>query len=247
MTKIITMARAAFTVAPLLLAGMFFTLPSFAASRDFDLAAFTRIDASSGIGVIISPGKTQSVRVETKNNKDFQYLQLFVKAGELHASINYSMLDFLFKGGLFAGRPTIKVFITLPKLSEAKASLGADVQISEMNGTKLTFTASTGAIVDLSLLAYDAYALTASSGALIDGSGSCLSAKASATSGGHINIADLRCETAQANASSGASISLFASGAIAAKASSGARITIAGNPQAVDANTSSGGSIGNPD
>ncbi len=247
MTKIITMARLAFMVTPLLLAGVFFALPSFAASRGFDLAAFTRIDAASGISVIVSPGENQAVRAQTKNSKDFQYLQLFVKEGELHASINYSMLDFLFKGGMFTGRPTIKVFITMAELSEAKASLGANVQISEMNGTKLTFTASTGALVDLSLLTYDAYALTAASGAVINGSGSCLSAKASAASGGHIKIADLRCKTVQANASSGASISLFASGAVAAMASSGAHITIAGNPQAVDANTSSGGSISNPE
>jgi len=245
MPKFTTPMRAALALMALVPASVLLALPGFAQTRVFDLSAFDKIDVSSGIIMNVTPAPSQSVRVEAAGDKDFDFLELFVKDGELHASTNYSLIDYILRGWFFNTGPLIKISVSMPELSAVTTSGGADLTINAMSGNDLSADVSSGAGVNLVSLAYAFYTLNASSGASIVGAGTCVIVEAGASSGASINIADLGCKTAHVSATTGAAISLFASGTIVASASSGASINISGNPETLDANASSGGSITN--
>jgi len=245
MTKTTTPEHSAQLLPALVAALLFFASPGYAQTRVFDLSAFDKINVSSGITMNVTPGPSQSVQVEVPDNKDFDYLELFVKDGELRASTNYSLIDYILRGWFFNTGPVIKISVGMPELGALKASGGADLSVNAMSGNDLSADVSSGASVNLVSLDYAFYTLEASSGATIVGAGTCVIVEAGASSGASINIADLGCKTAHASATTGAAISLFASGTITASASSGATINISGNPETLNANASSGGSINN--
>ncbi len=218
-----------------------------AQTRNYDFEAFVAIDASSGIEVVVSQGAPQTVRVEARDEADFDNLELSVKDGTLSAATDYSLLDFIFGGGLLGmafddGAP-LKVFITIPELEALQASSGAHITLSDFTGASLTSRASSGADINLAALAFQNVSLSASSGADIEASGTCISLTGNASSGADISASTLECSSVQANASSGANLEVFASEQVNANASSGADITISGNPQASEINSSSGGDI----
>jgi len=218
-----------------------------AESRDFDLAPFSQIDASTGIDVRVKQGDKQGVRVEARNSDDFKHLELSVQNGRLEAATEYSFLDFVFSGGLlgavFSDRPSLIVHITIPELEHVGASSGANVTVDRVNGQDLRAGASSGGDIELRDITYQNVSLSASSGADLKAGGTCIAVSGNVSSGADINAGNLECKDARANASSGGDLTLFASGSADANASSGGDITIAGDPQRIDVNTSSGGDI----
>lgn len=223
------------------------TLPALAESRDFNLDAFDKIAASSGIVVDVVPGEQQMVRVDAKSDNDFKHLQMDVHNGTLRVSTDYNLFDFIIDGGLvgsiFRDGPGLKVFVTLPALEQVSVSSGATAELHELTGENFSASASSGADIILDDVGYENLILSASSGADIRASGTCATIEGNVSSGADVNATELECASARANASSGGDIAVFASDAVSANASSGGDIRVMGNPEARDLNTSSGGDI----
>ena len=85
--------------------------------------------------------------------------------------------------------------------------------------------------------------LDSSSGSQMNVSGTAQSLKASCSSGANLNASKLVSDKADVSASSGADLDVHVTKDLKAHASSGAGITVYGNPTTRDTNSSSGGDV----
>lgn len=223
-------------------------IPALAETRTYELSDFDSISIATGIEAVVEVGDTQSVSVEIDDPDLFDKLEIDVRGTTLRASIELSFLDNLLSGGLlgaiFADRAGVKMHITVPELTGVEASSGAHVRVDEMQGDTVRLETSSGAVITAMNLNAESVRADASSGAkLTVDKGACQSVDAASSSGASVDLRGLECSDARARASSGASLRLFASDRIDADASSGASIRIAGDPDGVRVESSSGGSI----
>lgn len=209
-----------------------------AASKTFELEAFTSVDISSGLNAEISIGDVQSVRAESPRQEAIDELIVEVSNGKLTASTDWNLLDFL----SFGERETT-LFITVPALGSATASAGADINATGISGDRVTLSSSSGADIDAKAVAGKSLEITVSSGADIDVEGACSSAIIDVSSGASLKADKLECAEIAVNASSGSDADVFASASLKANASSGADIEVYGKPASVDEEASSGGEI----
>lgn len=237
-------ARAALTAA---IAGLALTATAHAQSRDFQLDGFDKVDIATGLDARISLADRFSVRAESRSQDALDNLQLAVEDGVLVARIERNFLDFILSGGLVGmllnSGNAATLDITLPALTAASASSGADVQLHAIHGDALRLEASSGADIalrDAQLRQLDA---NASSGSDIEIAGSAERVRFNASSGSGIDADDLEAREGELQASSGASIKARLTEMVRAAASSGSDIDIAGNPGRRDVDAASGGDI----
>lgn len=219
-----------------------------AESRTFELAAFDRISVASGIHADVTVGPEQSVTVEADDPEVFDKLKIEVGGDRLDARFDFNLIDTILGGGImsaiFGDNAPVVLTVTVPALVEAESSSGARVRIDEMQGERLRLDASSGASLSVASTAADAIDAEASSGATLTiEAGACRSFGADASSGASLRAEALECENVRAGASSGASLDISANGSLDANASSGGSIHVAGDPDQVSVNSSSGGSI----
>ncbi|MEH6502172.1 MAG: head GIN domain-containing protein [Pseudoalteromonas distincta] len=220
---------------------LFVTSAALAETRSFDLSTFDEIHVFSGIKAEIVVGGDQSVVVEAESDDDFDKLEISVRNGKLSIGLDRG----LFGGwrGLFSKGPDITAFVTVPILTGLDGSSGAGVQAKGMSGQYLTVEASSGASITVEEISGEDISVSASSGAVIDASGTCGHLGGEVSSGGNLDLARLECKDVRVDASSGGNASVFASVSINADASSGSNIDVAGGPDDIEIDVTSGGDI----
>lgn len=186
-----------------------------AATRDYDVASFDKVDAAAGVTVKITVGGAQSVAAETEG-EDFDHLVVAVKDGWLRVKRDSNGLR-------WRRLPNYTVRVSMPALNASDVSSGADLSAEG--------------------IAAGAYRAEASSGGNATLAGTCDAITAEASSGGSLDAKGLECKTADVDVSSGGNARLFASESVNGDASSGGSAKIYGKPAQVSKDTSSGGSI----
>jgi hypothetical protein len=226
--------------AALILAGTIVAMNStnaLAASRTLELPAFTKASISSGIEAKFVVGATQSVMVGADNAADFDNVHITVVDGRLKASMDFDFWDFI-----TFSRHTISLTVASPSLQSLNADSGARVDATGMAGDVM-IAASSGADLRVHNIAAGAATIDASSGSTIWLEGSCDTADVQNSSGALIGAARFECTDLDVQASSGSSALLHAKRQVNAFVSSGAKVSLGGNPEHVDDEVSSGGDV----
>lgn len=222
--------------------------PALAETREYaDLGTFEAINASAGLSVVVTYAEDQQVTAEANEADAFERLKIEVEDGTLIITQDGNLLDFILDGGvvgaLFRSNDNITVHVTTPDLKAADVSAGADMSVTGFTLGSLTASSSSGADLELVDLSAGSLQLSSSSGADLDATGTCTTLDASASSGADLDAANIECDAGNLNASSGASLSARITGGVSVDVSSGADVTIYGDPDSTDLNQSSGGSI----
>ncbi|WP_299728247.1 head GIN domain-containing protein [Devosia sp.] len=216
-----------------------------AESRDFDLKGFTKVEINTGINATVTLGDAFSIHAESANKDLLDKLEVTLDGDTLSASVDQNFLDFIFNGGVVGqllGANNLTLAITLPTLTGVSASSAADVDVTGAKGD-LDINASGGADLAITGSALGAVRVDASSGSDVSLAGTCTSLTAQTSTGADLKAADLQCASATIDASSGGDVSVFASASIKAEASTGADVTVGGNPADQALDRSSGGDI----
>lgn len=201
-----------------LAAGVFaFTLaaPAFAGSQDYAVSGFDQVSASAGVRVILKQGE---FAVHAQGPSDhMDELRIEKRGSQLIVSrkSNWGLFG-------FGSRRQFTVTVSAPSYREVNVSSGADLE-GAFRASDLRVTVSSGADVRLS--------------------GECAALSANVSSGGNLDGRDMACRSGRLNASSGGDMQANVSERAEASASSGGAISVRGNPQTFESNTSSGGSV----
>jgi hypothetical protein len=191
---------------------------------------FTEVAAQEGLMVYVTQANDFKIEVEADENI-IDLIRTDVKNGRLriHAEQNI-------------GRATKKIFVSLPDVSELRASSGAHLKTENtIKSDELVVDGSSGAILDVEVVSQE-LEIEASSGANLKVVGNTDSADVDASSGGNINAKDLQTRTCIADASSGGNVKIQVSKSLMADASSGGSISYAGDPS-VEKKKSVSGSV----
>ncbi|WP_027834324.1 head GIN domain-containing protein [Maritalea myrionectae] len=224
--------------------GAFFVAsnPAFAdETREYDFADFSKIEISESVEGSLVQSNSFSIQA-TAADKELLDSLVIEKTGttlKIHRK-EESLLKSL--TSLFGGQSP-KVVVTMPFLSAAHASAGAELMIETFSTENIELLASSGADLDAKGLTAISVKADSSSGADIELAGTCDQAEFSSSSGADLDAGSLECNSVLVDASSGADASVFASDNLEANASSGADINVRGNPSTTQTNTSSGGEI----
>ena len=136
-----------------------------------------------------------------------------------------------------------KVYLTASDIVKIKATSGANVRSENtISADEFDVRTSSGANVRLMLDVSDLICNT-SSGSDARLKGTTGSFMANSSSGSNIRAKELISKSCNADVSSGANISVNVTGTLEANASSGGGIRYSGNPESIQKNSSSGGSI----
>jgi hypothetical protein len=181
-------------------------------ARAYTLSGFSRLAVGSNVAVTLRRGPFH-VEAQSRDG-DLSRLIIETRGDELSIS-SQSMFT--------AGRsPTYAVTITAPTWTAMDVSAGAAVEGADLDLADIAIDAATGASLTLS--------------------GACDAATINIASSAAANLADLRCRAATVDASGGASLAIYASETARVTASTGAAITVGGDPD-LTSETSSGGVI----
>lgn len=205
-------------------------------SEERSVNGFTKISASNAIDLYITEGTSKKITVETNYAEVLPLIQTEVKSGELRVSLKKE------------NRPKykslkMKVHVQASKLTEINATSAADIySVGVLTTDDIKLSATSGADINLQLTARN-ISCSSTSGSDIKLKGTATSARVNASSGADIDMKEMIVENVTASATSGSDIDLHVTGDLKASATSGSDITYRGNPQNVDQNRSSGGSI----
>jgi len=214
-------------------------LTAFAETRTFDLSGFDGVSAAEGIRVIIDVGERFSVIAESDEPRQIERLVLDVRRGTLRARMDNRPFSFTRTKGW-----KVTVRISMPELTQAETSSGAELVADDVSGAAIELVASSGSALRISAMTGDAISANASSGARIEASGgTCGSLSAVASSGSFLDLSSVECTDVKVDASSGSEAGVFANRLIDANASSGASVRVYGTREQIEINSSSGGNI----
>lgn len=214
------------------------TLPAAAAARTYDSAPFTGVRIESSLNASIEIGAVQSIRAETADVADLDKLRFEVVDGHLRAWIDRDLWDL----ALF-NNPRVTITIVTPSLIALSADAASNVVASAMTGDKVSIDVASGADITVRRIAARLADLSASSAGTLDLSGTCANGNVQISSGASISGKALECVDLAIEASSGGSGILFASGQVDAQVSGGANVQLAGHPDHVDDEVSSGADV----
>ncbi|MEM8770068.1 MAG: head GIN domain-containing protein [Pseudomonadota bacterium] len=186
-------------------------------TREYDLAPINAIKIATGVSGEVTVGSVQSIRVETDKG-DFEDLVVKVENGRLTVRHDWD-------GNWLSRRkkPRYKLLATVTELDEIDASSGAAITAEGIDSADFSVDASSGANVVVV--------------------GKCGDVSVDISSGANVNARDLQCSNAAVDASSGANAKVYAENEADAEASSGALVTVYGEPTKVTADKSSGGTV----
>lgn len=196
---------------------------------------FKAVTVSSGINLLIGQGSTVKVVVEAEENL-LPYIKTEVSGEVLRIGIKGSF-------GNFHSHKPINVYVTAKELKALEVNSGSRLKTeNKIQAGNLKISSSSGSsfLAEIDCTNLDASSSSGSSGVI---SGSAKSIEAESSSGSSLVALDLKAEKGKVSASSGSSVSVKVTGEIRAHASSGARISVSGNPSVRDTDSSSGGSI----
>lgn len=193
---------------------------------------FVRINASRGLDVYITKSKNISLEVEADENLH-ELIETEVKDGTLYITAKKNIYTASAK----------KIHVSADNINEIQVNSGAEVYSENtFTSEKLVLSVSSGAYAKMDLKVGE-LTCESSSGAGMELIGEANSLNASSSSGSDIKAYGLTAKDCIASASSGSVIKLNVTNSFEGNASSGADIKFKGNPERIDKNNNSGGSI----
>lgn len=193
---------------------------------------FNKVEANSGIHVVIEQADSISIVVEADDNIISHILTRFEN--------NTLIVD---TDDGFNTENTPKVTVKMPIISGLSATGGSKITTNNRLITdQIKVNSNSGSQVEAEVEA-DFISIETSSGSSTAVSGIALKQETTATSGSEINTSDLNTNEVYANGSSGSSTSVNPIVKLNAKASSGASIVYKKTPKILTKKESSGGSI----
>lgn len=202
-------------------------------TKERNTGSFTGVRVSSGIDVYLRQGNDISVAVEADENLH-EYIVTEVKNGVLHVyTDNVNIRDAESK----------KVYVTMDKITSVRTSSAGDViGKTPVSADKLELSASSAGNITLQVTAREIEVNISSSGDItLNGEADILNANLS--SAGDLNAFGLKVKEADISASSAGDADVNVSNRLKARASSAGDINYMGNPEYVDAHSSSAGGI----
>lgn len=190
------------------------------------------VKASNGLEVFLVESYLQIVSVEADENLQEHIITELID-GTLYVKTDKNIRNAKSK----------KITIAFVELEGLQASSGASIKsLSSMLSDDLYVKASSGSQMDLSLVARELIA-ESSSGSTINLRGQARNFSSKASSGSSIDAKELESIYCTSKASSGAGITLNIIRSLDAKASSGGNIKYYGEPEVVNQNKSTSGSV----
>ncbi|MCE1200000.1 MAG: DUF2807 domain-containing protein [Marinilabiliales bacterium] len=201
-------------------------------SQDRNLSGFDAIKVSSGIELVMNQDNTEKVVVEADENIQ-PILKTEVRGSELRIYMEESILH----------AKKMKVYVTLKQLKSLHASSGSEAKSTgPINSDELRIDASSGSEVHMEVVC-KSISLSSSSGSELNVSGTTQSVYAESSSGSDLKASHLIAEKGNVTSSSGAELTINITKDVQAHASSGAEITVLGNPASRNSDSSSGGEV----
>jgi hypothetical protein len=207
-----------------------------AATRTYELDGFEKVSVATGVTADIRIGSPRSIVAETRSS-GFDDLRVTVEGNVLR--IERPRRSWF----SFSRRANYQVHIVTPVLSAVAASSGAEVDVMGTVRGDFSLDASSGSEVEVSAVQGGNVRVSTSSGSDVSIAGNCLSLEAQASSGSDLDADGLRCENVSIRTSSGSDASVVATRSVTGRASSGSDIRVAGNPQLVQVEKSSGADV----
>jgi hypothetical protein len=200
-----------------------------------NISPFTSLKVSAGVKVFLTQGNEIKLDVEGSES-DVEDLVIENKGSTLH--IYYESMKFW----EFKDR-NAKVYLTAVTLESISVSSGAEVLgQNQVKSSALEIDASSGSQITLNVNT-ESLSLDASSGCDVNITGTTSSVSTESSSGSDIDAEGLTAKSGVLRSSSGASTRVTVTSEVDAKASSGASITVFGNPSIRNTDSSSGGSV----
>lgn len=208
----------------------------------FDYDGFDRVHARQGVTVQIVVGDEYSITAQAKSG-DIDRLRIRQKGDQLSVGRKTGG----WRWGLWDAvrQEEFLVEITMPIITDLRASSGATAMLSGDGIDGVDITASSGSFASVSDVTGGDVALDASSGATLRVSGVCVDLQAEASSGSTVDATELKCATAELSASSGSLVQAWASDTATVEGSSGASLQLAGGAQIAAIDLSSGAALRN--
>lgn len=199
--------------------------------RNLD-ASFTKIDASSGVEVIVEQGAQTEVEVEVDDNL-VEHIITKVENGILIVKI---------EGNINTMESAI-VRVKTNTINGLETSSGASIRSkSNLTGTNIAIKTSSGSTIQAEL-EYEKVSCESTSGSEIKISGKALSLDTKSSSGSEIEAHDLAANEIYAQSTSGSTTTVNPIVLLNAKASSGSSIDYVKEPKKVIKEETSGGSV----
>lgn len=193
---------------------------------------FTKIQASTGVEVILEQGSPSEVEVEVDDNL-MKYIVTKVENGTLIVKID---------GNINTMENAI-IRVKTKTIESLESSSGASIKtINKLSGTSLTLKTSSGSTIQADL-EYEKVSCESTSGSEIKVSGKTLTLETKSSSGSEINAKELASNEITAQSTSGSSTTVNPIVLLIAKASSGSSIDYVKEPKKVVKEETSGGSV----
>ncbi|TXG39124.1 head GIN domain-containing protein [Seonamhaeicola maritimus] len=201
------------------------------AERDIT-ESFSIIKATEGLDVYLTQSNEAEIAVEADENLH-DLILTEIENGVLKIHTKQSI-----------GRASAKkIHVSFKDISSIVSTSGSDVySTNTISADELTLKSTSGSDMKLSINA-TILNCTSTSGSDLRLSGKTQKLIAQATSGSDIKAGDLEAESSQVKATSGADITVNISKELTASATSGGDIKYYGNPEKVNKNNSSAGSV----
>jgi len=200
--------------------------------KDREAGRFTGVRVSTGIDVYLKQGNDESITVEADENLH-EYILTEIKDGILHVYTEVNIREAEMK----------RVYVTMEDIRSIRASSAGDV-VGEMPLKTESIELSASSAGDIKLEVYaDNIEVNISSSGDITLSGQANSLKADLSSAGDLNAFNLEVKEAEISASSAGDADVNVAERITARASSAGDINYRGNPEYVNAHSSSAGGI----
>ena len=200
--------------------------------EDRKITDFRKISVGNAINLEINQGAEEKVVVEADENI-LPYIKTNVTDGKLEIGV---------KGNIHHSK-AMNVYVTVKQLSELEAGSAAQVKTEgKIESSDFKLSSGSGSAVKIGLNCTN-LKINTSSGTAVVINGSAQSITVSSSSGSALVTSDLKAEKGDVEASSGAVIVINVTKELKARASSGANVTVQGNPAIRDTDSSSGGSV----
>ena len=182
-------------------------------TREEFITDFTSVNAESGFIVVISQSNTYSI-VVTADDNVIDYVDISKSGDTLNVGVDW---------GTFLSSTTLKIEITMPKLSRLELSSGSQGLVEEFSS--------------------EAVSIDLSSGSQLTGHGETESLDVNLSSGSQLDFSDFRTSDVIVNLSGGSQATINLDGTLNADLSGGSQLTYIGNPTLQNVETSGGSSI----
>ena len=201
-------------------------------SETREVGKFSGVKVAEGIDVFLKQGDREQVRVEVSGTDPSNVI----------TEIAGSYLKVHMKDGRYRSVDA-KVYVTYVKLNNLSASsAGSIFSDGTIQSDAMDISASSAGSIEVSIDA-GTVEVSSSSAGEVELKGRVNKISMDASSAGEIDGYDLEAKDVVAEASSGGSAKLNATESLRGKASSGGSIRYRGNPDRLDTNSSSGGSV----